>query len=59
MDRMLPYLARLGQTDVVLTTYNFAMRSVAASDNTNSAAPPSDMSTAIRKAREAGLGVIR
>jgi predicted aldo/keto reductase-like oxidoreductase len=58
MDRMLPYLATLGQTDVVLTTYNFAMRSVAASDNTNAAAPRSDMFSAIRRARESGMGVI-
>ena len=58
MDRMLPYLAERGQTDVVLTTYNFAMRSVAAADNTNTAAARSDMTAAIRKAREAGMGVI-
>ena len=35
MDRMLTYLAKLGQTDVVLTTYNFAMRSVASDRNTD------------------------
>ena len=29
MDQMLAYLVELGQTDVVLTTYNFAMRNVA------------------------------
>jgi uncharacterized protein len=58
MDRMLPHLAARGQTDVVLTTYNFAMQSVASADNKNSAAEKSDMTAAIRKAREAGLGVI-
>ena len=58
MDRMLPYLAKLGQTDIVLTTYNFAMRSVAATDNTNAMASRSDMSAAIQKAREAGLGIV-
>ena len=58
MDRMLPYLAKLGQTDVVLTTYNFAMRSVSANDNTNTAAAKSDMTSTIRAAREAGMGVI-
>ena len=29
MDRMLAYLIKLGETDVILTTYNFAMRNVA------------------------------
>ena len=33
MDQMLAYLVKLGQTDVVLTTYNFAMRNVAMDDN--------------------------
>ena len=32
MDRMLAHLAKLGQTDVALTTYNFAMRSVEADE---------------------------
>jgi hypothetical protein len=58
MDRMLPYLVKLGQTDVVLTTYNFAMRSVDAANNTNPQAPKSDMSAAIRAARKAGLGIV-
>ena len=39
MDKILAYLAKLGQTDVVLTTYNFAMRSVDAAANTNPDAP--------------------
>lgn len=58
MDRMLPYLAKLGQTDVVLTTYNFAMRSVAANMNTNTEAPKTDMSSVIREARKSGLGIV-
>jgi len=58
MDRMLPYLAKLGQIDVVLTTYNFAMRSVNAGDNTNTQAPKSDMTAAIRAARQSGLGIV-
>jgi hypothetical protein len=58
MDRMLSHLARLGQTDVVLTTYNFAMRSVDAGANTNPDAPKTDMTAAIRAARKAGLGIV-
>jgi predicted aldo/keto reductase-like oxidoreductase len=58
MDRMLAHLAKLGQTDVVLTTYNFAMRSVAADQNTNTAAPKTDMTAAIREARKSGMGII-
>jgi predicted aldo/keto reductase-like oxidoreductase len=58
MDRMLPYLARLGQTDVALTTYNFAMRSVAADMNTNTGAPKSDMAAVIREARKSGMGIV-
>jgi predicted aldo/keto reductase-like oxidoreductase len=58
MDRMLAYLAKSGQIDVVLTTYNFAMRSVAAAMNTNPDAPKTDMTEAIRSARKAGLGIV-
>jgi hypothetical protein len=58
MDRMLPHLAKLGQTDVVLTTYNFAMRSVDAAANANPDAPKTDMTAAIRAARKAGLGIV-
>jgi uncharacterized protein len=58
MDKMLAHLAKLGQTDVVLTTYNFAMRSVDAAANTNPDAPKTDMSEAIRTARKAGLGIV-
>ena len=39
MDQMLPYLVKRGQTDVALTTYNFAMRSVAEANNANTHAP--------------------
>lgn len=58
MDRMLRYLAKQGQTDVALTTYNFAMRSVAADMNANTAAPKTDMTSAIREARESGMGIV-
>jgi hypothetical protein len=58
MDRMLAHLAKLGQTDVVLTTYNFAMRSVDAAANTDPNAPKTDMTAAIRAARKAGLGIV-
>ena len=58
MDRMLAHLAQLGPVDVVLTTYNFAMRSVDAAMNANPDAPQTDMTTAIRAARKAGLGIV-
>jgi predicted aldo/keto reductase-like oxidoreductase len=58
MDRMLAHLATLGQTDVVLTTYNFAMRSVDAAMNSKPDAPKTDMTGAIRAARKAGLGIV-
>jgi hypothetical protein len=58
MDRMLPYLAGLGQTDVALTTYNFSMRSVASDRNTDTQAPRTDMTTVIRRARQSGMGII-
>lgn len=58
MDRMLRHLARLGQTDVVLTTYNFAMRSVAADANKDTAAPKTDMTAAIQEARQSGMGIV-
>lgn len=58
MDRMLGYLARQGQTDVALTTYNFAMRSVAAGMNTNTTAPKTDMTAAIHEARKSGMGIV-
>jgi uncharacterized protein len=58
MDRMLAYLAARHEVDVVLTTYNFAMRSVAAAMNANPEAPKTDMTAAIRSARKAGLGIV-
>jgi uncharacterized protein len=58
MDRVMAHLAKLGQTDVVLTTYNFAMRSVDAGANANPDAPRTDMTAAIRTARRAGLGIV-
>jgi predicted aldo/keto reductase-like oxidoreductase len=58
MDRVLACLAKLGRVDVVLTTYNFAMRSVDAAMNENPDAPKTDMTEAIRSARKAGLGIV-
>jgi predicted aldo/keto reductase-like oxidoreductase len=58
MDKMLAHLVKLGQVDVVLTTYNFAMRSVDAAMNTNPDAPKTDVTEAIRSARKAGLGIV-
>jgi len=58
MDKVLAHLARLGQTDVALTTYNFAMRSVDAAMNASPDAPKTDMAEAIRSARKAGLGIV-
>ncbi len=58
MDKMLAYLAKLGPVDVVLTTYNFAMRSVDAAMNANPDAPRTDMTGAIRWARKAGVGIV-
>jgi uncharacterized protein len=53
MDRVLAHLAKLGQTDVALTTYNFAMRSVGSDMNVKS-----DMTAAIRDARKSGMGIV-
>ena len=39
MDRMLAHLVKLGQTDVVLTTYNFAMRNVATANQPRARRP--------------------
>jgi predicted aldo/keto reductase-like oxidoreductase len=58
MDQMLPFLVKRGQTDVALTTYNFAMRSVAEANNAKQDAPKSDMTAAIRAARKAGMGIV-
>jgi predicted aldo/keto reductase-like oxidoreductase len=58
MDQMLPFLVKRGQTDVALTTYNFAMRSVAEANNAKQDAPRSDMTAAIRAARKSGMGIV-
>jgi len=58
MDKVLAHLATLGETDVALTTYNFAMRSVDAAMNASPDAPKTDMTEAIRSARKAGLGIV-
>ncbi len=55
MDRMLAHLVERGRTDVVLTTYNFAMRNVAAAQQQ---ARGTDMTAAIRAARKAGMGIV-
>jgi predicted aldo/keto reductase-like oxidoreductase len=55
MDQMLAHLAKLGQTDVVLTTYNFSMKNVAMD---NQPARAADMTAAIQAARKAGMGVV-
>jgi predicted aldo/keto reductase-like oxidoreductase len=55
MDQMLEHLVERGQTDVVLTTYNFSMRDVAAAGEQ---ARKTDMTAAIQAARKAGIGVV-
>jgi predicted aldo/keto reductase-like oxidoreductase len=55
MDQMLDHLVKRGQTDVVLTTYNFSMRNVAAAGQQSR---PTDMTAAIQKARKAGIGIV-
>jgi predicted aldo/keto reductase-like oxidoreductase len=55
MDQMLAHLARLGQTDVVLTTYNFAMKNVAMDGQP---ARGANMTAAIETARKAGVGIV-
>jgi predicted aldo/keto reductase-like oxidoreductase len=44
MHKMLPYLVKLGRTDVVLTTYNFSMQP--------------EVTSAIEAARHAGMGIV-
>jgi uncharacterized protein len=58
MDRVLHHLAKQGQTDVALTTYNFAMRSVAADMNRDTTAPKTDMTAVVREARASGMGIV-
>ena len=55
MDLMLEHLVKRGQTDVVLTTYNFSMRNIASVDKQASKA---DLTTAIQTARKAGMGIV-
>ena len=55
MDKMLAFLVKKGQTDVVLTTYNFAMRNV---NLDNEPARAADMTAAIQTARKAGMGIV-
>jgi len=44
MHEMLPYLVKLGRTDVVLTTYNFTLKP--------------EVTAAIAAARQAGMGIV-
>jgi len=46
VQRMIPYLQKLGQTDVILTSYNFSMP------------PQMGMEKAIAAARQAGIGIV-
>ena len=55
MDQMMAYLVKLGQTDVILTTYNFAMKNVALDGQ---AARVVDMGAAIQATRKAGIGIV-
>ena len=55
MDQMLDHLVKRRQTDVVLTTYNFSMRNVAAAGQQSR---QTDMTAAIQKARKAGMGIV-
>ena len=55
MDQMLEHLVKRGQTDVVLTTYNFSMRNIA---STGTQARKADLTTAIETARKAGMGIV-
>ncbi len=55
MDQMLDHLVKRGQTDVILTTYNFSMRNVAAAGQETRS---TDMTAAIHRARQAGMGIV-
>jgi predicted aldo/keto reductase-like oxidoreductase len=55
MDQVMAHLVKLGQTDVVLTTYNFAMSNVA---QAGQAERKVDMTAAIQATQKAGLGVV-
>jgi hypothetical protein len=55
MDQMMAHAVKLGQTDVFLTTYNFAMSNVA---QAGEAARKADMTAAIQATEKAGIGVV-
>jgi len=55
MDVMLDHVVKRGQTDVVLSTYNFSMRNIATTDRQ---ARQSDLTAAIQAARKAGMGIV-
>ncbi len=55
MDQVMAHLVKLGQTDVILTTYNFAMSNVAMAGQ---AVRKTDMTAAIQATAKAGIGVV-
>ena len=55
MDRMLAHLVSRGQTDVILTAYNFSMKNIASGEQQGR---PADLGAAIQKARQAGVGIV-
>ena len=59
MDKVIPHVVKTGRTDVILTTYNFAMRSVAEADSGKAVAEQkSDMTAVIQEARKSGIGIV-
>ncbi len=55
MDLMLDHLVKRGATDVVLTTYNFSQQNLSLA---NQQARRGDMTSAIERARKAGMGIV-
>lgn len=56
MDKMLHHLVERGQTDVVLTTYNFSMQNIASGAGEQSRLE--NLEAAIERARKAGIGIV-
>ncbi len=55
MDQMLDHLVKRGQTDVVLTTYNFSQQNLSLADQQSRRG---DLAGAIQRARAAGMGIV-
>jgi predicted aldo/keto reductase-like oxidoreductase len=55
MDQMLDHLTTRGQTDVVLSAYNFSMKSIAPNEGQTRRG---DVTAAIQRARRTGLGIV-